>query len=147
MNMMFRRYQEAGAQYFWYRDVFDKVTFVSDRPLPGRKDPKAWRKMTRDAALEYLKCEVLWVPGHQDHGWTHGWRPSNPEKSVSDLVSLQGFSDDQIALFFDTFRIEAMRLFDVEIELGNPPEEHQAELADLMISLAAGIRSGAISPG
>jgi hypothetical protein len=74
--------------------------------------------------------------------------PSAPtEKYVSDLVSLQGFRDDQIALLFDTFRIEAMRLFDVEIELGNPPEEHQAELADLMISLAAGIRCGDISPG
>jgi len=147
MNMMFRRNQRVGAEYFWYRDAFDKVTFVSTRPLPGNKDPMVWRKMDRDEALTYIAAAVLWVPGHHDHGWTAGWRPLKPAKFVSDLISLHGFSEYQTALLFDTFRTEAMRLFDIEIELGTPPEERQGELAHLLIDIAAGIRSGDISAG
>ena len=140
--MMNHRYRDHGIEYFWSRDISGKVTYVAERPLPGRKAPCIWRRMTRDEALDLLRNDRLWVPGHEDHGFTAGWKPAEDEPNVTDLLSLQGLTEDQVAIVMEMFYGQAEQLFGIRVQEEAAPDEHLRDLELLLRMIIRWVRDG-----
>jgi hypothetical protein len=132
-SMMGHRRRDAKAEMFWYRDVTGNVTYLSDKPLPGRKPPSSWMAMSPSEALRSLQT-TLWVPGHREHRWSEGWAPPPPQRKVSDegWFNIMDLSDAQVLRAQAIFAEEAERDYGVKVATGHIPAQHQAALTEMM---------------
>jgi hypothetical protein len=145
-SMMGHRRKKKGAEVFWYRDVTGTVTFLSTEPLPGVKEPRVWRPVKREDVLEELR-QVLWVPGHQDHGFSAGWAPQDGSSGGSGgsggsySFDTAGLSDEDIARVEAVFNEEAMLNFDVDVASGYFPRKLHRDLEKLMEDIIEQVRA------
>ena len=145
-SMMGHRRRKAKAQWFWYRDVQDIVTYVSTE-APARLEPRVWQPMDRPAILDLLKG-VLWVPGRVDHAPIEEWDESRSSEDNQDgedgqakMAMMATTMDLSMWTDYRTLRLsrplaifgdEAKRNFGVDVKSGYIPREHRNTLEALM---------------
>jgi hypothetical protein len=95
-----QRVTDRNAEMFWYRDLNDFVTYVATDDLGGRLPPNVWTPRPPDAAIRWLRSDVMVFPGHWSHGWSDGWKP--PEKPIR-----RGADGDDDWLWFNLDEIQA----------------------------------------
>ncbi len=145
LNMMKKRNLRVRASYFWYRDVGDTVTFVSTKPLlavNSTKEPRVWNRTSAEAALIELR-DVLWIPGHRDHGFAGDWEGAldtpDPEPGGGSFDT-RGLADEQMLRVLAIFKEEAQKDFGVDDDLGYIPPHHEQALEDLMEDIIKQVR-------
>jgi hypothetical protein len=155
-SMMGHRRNKEGAEVFWYRDVTGIVTFVSTKPLPGVKEPRVWRPVKPEDLFDELK-ELLWVPGHQDHGFSPGLTTlATSYATASPLVvrrpgcphtfDTSGLSEADIARVEAVFNEEAKLNFGVDVASGYFPGTLHADLEKLMEDIIEQVRAAKDAP-
>ena len=74
-----RRKEVPAAEYFSFRRIDGRVFFIATHPLGGGRsaaEPAVWRPFTPQAAMTWLKAEVIQVPSYHAHSWSNGWKPT-----------------------------------------------------------------------
>ena len=141
--MMRQRHEACRVEYFWYRCATGRVIYLADRPAPGRKPPSVWRPVSREASIERLRSTDLWVPGHEDHGFSTGWKPPKitGAEGTHELISLHDLNDEQVRRVLEIFHEEAERLYGVRLDTGEIPEERRGDLVQLLEGIVNKVRN------
>lgn len=130
MTRMAQRRRASGMNTFWYRLIDDTVAFVGDQPITGTVEPTSSTPMTPDDALDWLRSDIMWLPGHQDHGFSAGWTfKQQASGSERTHVSMAGLDDSQIAEVTQVVASEIEAEHQVHLNTGFVPPALREEVA------------------
>lgn len=163
-NRLAGRRRDRRASTFFYRRTDGCVFILADKLIGGSTDPTWCATMTPSEALEWL-IPAMWIPGHEDHGFSDGWKvqhenvdglvgtsgqddsevvhtPDNPaEDAIPASISVTHLSDAQVTATLAEFRVETYERYDVDFDIGVIPRSMRLDLVKLLHSMLD--RSGA----
>ncbi len=158
------RRKDHGIEMFWYRTVEGRVYIIADKPFPGSAPPQECMPMAPERAIEWIQAS-MWVPGHDDHGWSNGWRQlvndpkgsvgpdldddtaeegasdapdsgaDDPAETVPRLIAVSELSELQVERVLAKLKHEAQERYGIRIETGHIPADVRPDLVRLLTDL------------